>query len=463
MSIINFSSIIPKLSASLIDNYPTGVYSTGAYPVPRKAIITPAIPKMENFQQRLEKAKAKQDQSYFTIGEGKRAGVWFNSGKQTRLVESLHREGGPDVKKFWYSQDCTPENLVDKISKSTLVAIDIGNHQSETALDVGIAILPAFPKYLLDAPLEEGVAGLSKYGARIHNFRTLTQGSLPVIDFEPLRFGSEEILQAEEIEGKLVKMVEQAKREADDLGNELVLVLFSAGGDLKAIIRSFPKIVPLFSWWTDIQTIANKIAIGSVDKDAPTRALPSLGETLAALGNRALRYGGTSQRLPKHKSSHDAARTLAVVAGVVRKLRAGEKLTIQERTKTALDRTRKIHTNRPRPAKLFPFVANIKMENGICPTPREYRRCRNLWDIFAAYEPNAVGRRICHSNSNWEDWFDKCKGGCGACIWISLPTRALVEKLVKDFHGKQMQDGRLVVKDTSISVDAALTEGCTDE
>ena len=406
---------------------------------------------MDNFRQRLEKAKAEQDHSYFTTGEGKKAGVWFNSGKQTRLVASFHRDERPGIKKFWYSQDCTPENLVNQVSKSTFVAIDIGNHQSETAIDVGIATLPAFPDCLLDTPLEEGVASLLKHGAYIHNFCTPTQGSSPVIDFEPLRFGSEETLKPDEIEGRLVEILQQARRDADSLGNKLVLVLFSAGGDLKAITRLFPRIVPLFAWWTDIQAIASKILIRSVDKDAPRRTCPSLGETLAALGHHTLCHGGTSQRLPKHKSSHDAARTLAVVVGVVRKLRAGEKLTVQECIKPGLTpgHTRKICTSRPRPAELFPFIANIKMEIGICPGPREYRRCRNLWDVFAAYKPNAVGRRICHSNSTWTDWFNECKGGCGSCIWISVPTKALVEQLVKDFHGKQMQDGRLVVKDTS--------------
>ncbi|KAL1870864.1 hypothetical protein Daus18300_004953 [Diaporthe australafricana] len=444
---------------SLSGDSSTDVHSN-AYSIPGKAPMTPPISKMENFRQRLEKAKAEQDQSYFITGEGKEAGVWCNLGKLTRLVGSFQRDGGPGIKKFWYSQDCTPENLVDNVSKSTLVAIDIGNHQSETAVDVGIAILPAFPDYLLDAPLKEGVAGLLKYGARIHNFCTPTQGPLPVTDFEPLRFGTEETLEIEEIEGALVKMLQQAKREAGGLGNELVLILFCAGGDLKAITRLFPKIVPLFTWWTDVQVIATKMVTGSADGDAPKRTSPSLGETLAALGHRNLCQGGTSRRLKKHKSSHDAARTLAVVAGVVRKLRAGEGLTIQERTNPKPTCTRKIHGCRPRPAELFPFVANIKMEKGICPSPREYRRCENLWDIFAAYEPNAVGRRIYHSRST--DWFNECKGGCGGCIWISVPTRALVEQLVKDFNGKQMKDGRLVVKDTSMPVEAALPKGCTD-
>lgn len=405
---------------------------------------------MDNFQQRLSKAKFEQDQSYFTKGEGKRAEVWFNSGKQTRLVESMQREG-PIIKKFWYSQDCTPENLINEVTKSTLVAIDIGNHQSDTAVDVGVAILPTFPNH----PLEEGVAGLLKYGACIHNFCTPTQGSLPVTDFEPLRFGSEETLEVREIKENLLKMLKQVKREAESLGNKLALILFSAGGDLKAIIRLFPEIVELFAWWTDIQAVARKMV--TREKDAFKQVSPSLGETLAALGYQALRHGGTSQRFPKHKSSHDAARTLVAVIGIVTKLGAGEKLIIQEHKKKS--DLKKIQTSRPQPPKLFPFIANIKMEKGVCPTPREYRRCRNLWDIFAAYEPNAIGRRICHSNSNWRDWFHECKGGCGACIWISVPNRVLVKQLVKDFDGKQMQDGRLVVKDTSIPVEAAQIEG----
>lgn len=129
---------------------------------------------MENFWQRLETAKNKQDLAYFIMGEGKRTGVWFNSGKQTRLLHSFHGDAGPELKRFWYSQDCTPENLVDKASKSTFVAIDIGNHQSETAIDVGIAILPAFPDDLLGVPLDEGVVSHLKYGARIHNIGTPT-------------------------------------------------------------------------------------------------------------------------------------------------------------------------------------------------------------------------------------------------------------------------------------------------
>ena len=136
------------------------------------------------------------------------------------------------------------------------------------------------------------------------------------------------------------------------------------------------------------------------------READGLGNELVLVLFRALCHGGTSQGLPKHKSSHDAARTLAVVAGVVRKPRAGEKLTAQERAKPGSPaRARnKIHTSRPRPAELSPFVANIKLDKGTCPTPREYRRCRNLWDIFAAYEPNAVVRRVCHSSSNWADF-----------------------------------------------------------
>lgn len=95
----------------------TGVHSTGAHPIPRKATRAPAMPKMEKFRQRLEKAKAEQDLSYFTAVEGKKAGVWFNDGKTTRLVGSFYGDAGPEIRKFWYSQDCTPENLVNKISR----------------------------------------------------------------------------------------------------------------------------------------------------------------------------------------------------------------------------------------------------------------------------------------------------------------------------------------------------------
>lgn len=42
-------------------------------------------------------------------------------------------------------QVCTPEILVDKVSKSTIVAIDTSGHHAEAANEAGIAILPIFP------------------------------------------------------------------------------------------------------------------------------------------------------------------------------------------------------------------------------------------------------------------------------------------------------------------------------
>lgn len=42
---------------------------------------------------------------------------------------------------------------------------------------------------------------------------------------------------------------------------------------------------------------------------------------------------------------------------------------------------------------------------------------------------------------------------------VSVPTRAMLEQLVKDFDGKQMRDGRLVVKDTSMPVEDAQALG----
>lgn len=258
---------------------------------------------------------------------------------------------------------------------------------------------------------------------------------------------------AEEIEGKLVDMLQQleAKTAAASQGSELVLVLFMAAGDLHAIVRHFPKILPFFAWWVDIQIIVRKMLSTSEDVDMHGRArhtlLPSLGDTLAMLGHRALRNGGTSTRFSKHKSSHDAARTLVVLAGVVRKLRAGEAFTLPEKTKP--ESGRNVSRGRPQPAEMHPFIANIKMQKGICAAPREYRCLANgnLWAVFAAYQPLAVGRKVAHDSTGK---FDKCDGNCGSCIWVSVPTKVHVERLVKDFNGKQMQRGQLVVKDTSL-------------
>lgn len=73
---------------------------------------------------------------------------------------------------------------------------------------------------------------------------------------------------------------------------------------------------------------------GDTDVSRIAAESPSQGVTLAGLGHWTLRQGGTSQRIPKHKSSYSATHNLAVVTGVVRKLRAGEKFTIKKARKS---------------------------------------------------------------------------------------------------------------------------------
>lgn len=356
------------------------------------------------------------------------------------------------------------EFLVEKASKSTFVAIDIGNHENKSDIDIGIAILPAFPEVLLDAPLDSsGVGALaSKHHAIIHNFCTPPEPEKQAPGFiaptnrtEQLLWGTEDVMPAEKIEAELVIMLQGAQVQADLIGNDLVLVVFDWHNDLKTIAKHFPRVLPFFAWWVDIQPIVMKMD-ASYERTNVVR--PSLGDTMKSLGYTSKIQGGVSPKFHKHKSSNDAARTLAALAGVVQRFRAGQKFDIQENRpprRSFQPPGAKQFTRRPQPDEMYPFVAKIEMdEEGrcvpprICHLPREWAE-RNLWAVFDVYRPNALGRNGVGLTrpERRHTCTEKCSGWC---LWISVPTREMLEQLIRDLQGKELQDGRLRVEDISL-------------
>lgn len=369
---------------------------------------------------------------------------------------------------FWHNQDRTGtiENLLENVSKSTFVAIDFGNYEIEAAIDVGIAILPTFPEWLLNAPLDTGVGALaSKYGALIHNFSTPPEAQSPKLEStkshtEQLLWGTEDTLPAQKIEAKLVTMLQRAQRQAELEEKDLVLVLFDANNDLKANATWFPKIEPFFARWIDVQPIICRLDASYDHRTTAER--PSLGDTIKCLGHTSKIRGGVSPKFHKHKSSNDAARTLTALAGAVQKFRAGEKFHIQEARQLRRPGGAQFRT-RPRPDVMYPFVAEIRMVKGqghvsplLCHFPREWAE-RTIWDVFAAFQPNAVGRNgvVRHGTSKSRHTCnEKCSGWC---VWISVPTRELLGQLVEEFGEREMLDGRLMVKDVSLAAEAPMS------
>jgi hypothetical protein len=76
------------------------------------------------------------------------------------LTFSFHekaRHQGQDSRR---SEIGTSGNTNPALAPSSIVAIDAGNHKDSAPIDAGIAILPAFPEFLLDAPLRMSPASL---------------------------------------------------------------------------------------------------------------------------------------------------------------------------------------------------------------------------------------------------------------------------------------------------------------
>lgn len=341
----------------------------------------------------------------------------------------------------WDRQECSPENLVHKVKKCTFVAIDVAGHHHEVINDIGIAILPTFPDTLLDTPLDSVAKLETTYAARIQNFRIRGQ-PLPTGHAEPLAWGTEDMIEIEEVEDRVTQFLQQAKADADAIGNELVLLLFSAQCDLRTLVKFCPGVLTLFSWWTDLQA-----TVSAMDEVAARRD-PSLRRVLLGLDMGPVDV--SRKNAPVHPSANDAARTLAVLAGIVRKYRAGESFCVKPPQEPRPRCRIGWHWHsRPQPSEMYPFVALLRLDHlsttsvrslrTVEYVPKEYRHPANLYEVFAAYQPTAVARNFKKPSRNM------------ACVFVCLPTREALARFVSDYQGKQMQDGRLWVEDVSFA------------
>lgn len=367
-------------------------------------------------------------------------------------------------RQFWSSQDCTPETLVGKVKHSTFVAVDVGAPHLEVIADIGVAVLPSFPDALLDTPLNSLSTLWTLHGAQIKNLR-ISQPPLQHRNVERQICGSEDSIKADEIKTSLITILEQAKGEAQTLGNDLVLVLFSASSDLSTLVKLCPEMFSFFAWWTDLQAV-----VSDMDQDQASKSLPSLRDTLSALG--LLTFGASGCTLGKgynniaNNSANDALRTLAVLAGAVRMFRAGAKFHVkpparpQKRPYNPATHKKYFRGCRPRPEKLYPFVAKLRLAfDSAQPLPdkkprrnsffpREYGEGVDLFQIFAKYQPTAVGRRYIPSNAG---------------VWVSLPTREILQQFICDHHDKETKGGRLYVRDLSVTDDSDMEVAMTRE
>lgn len=239
---------------------------------------------------------------------------------------------------------------------------------------------------------------------------------------ERQEWGDEEIVPKSHLEQKLVTLLEKAKLG----GNHLVLAAFGADSELNAMAKFFPRVATLFSWWIDVQKVVKHL--DTTLHNVPWWR-PSLAKTLKALGFDAYNTGGMSKRISHHNSAKDALRILAVLVRVGRMVKVGERFTLQ-----AERRPRRKYPNvKPHPNELYPFIIKVFMKGRRCLT--EELREADLWELFSAYQPTAISKRMRH---------------CNSCLWVCFPSRDLLKKFVQDYpDNKQMLEGILRVRDDS--------------
>ncbi|KAJ6782379.1 hypothetical protein PWT90_06469 [Aphanocladium album] len=205
----------------------------------------------------------------------------------------------------------------------------------------------------------------------------------------------------------------------------LVLVGFDLAFELSSLSSLYPKILDCFSAWLDLQELVKDAAqLGKAEN-------PSMRDSLSALG-----FGRVSTDIgsmwKKHTAAKDTLRIAAVLVGLLlRGLDQGVlPLTFTHRRKWSPGKasgryrgTGKLFNNeRPKPRENFPFTAKISLCGARAPPSKV--KASDLMDIFADYNPTAVG-----SLSQGH-----------ATGFVSLPSLHDLEHFILSINGKQCEE-----------------------
>jgi hypothetical protein len=312
---------------------------------------------------------------------------------------------------FWKSRRFDLGHLRNNAHQSTtLVAIDVGTDR-QGIRDIGIArSLRLFRKHR--------ILGLDR--------------------IERLHWGQQETVDEDCIEERVINLLRDLGKESR---KELGLVLFSGSSELWGLAHFFPTASPLLSWWVDLHDVIADVERPSVSER------PSLRDTMRALGLNEKH--GISIHKSHQKSGNEALRNLAVLVSILHICKTGGSLHIDRpwmETRPPLNRKR-YSKKLPRPHEQYPHVVKISMEERVC-LSRELGSPNNFWDIFELYEPTAIGFKRMHRGVIRRSTV--C-GACHSCIYVCLPTRDMLDKLMAEYAGKKLSRGTLRLKDVSTS------------
>lgn len=249
--------------------------------------------------------------------------------------------------------------------------------------------------------------------------------------------------------GDVASKVMHAVQEFKDAEPEtpLILVTYSSRAELSAISNLIPQLCTIFSNWVDLQPLLMDAYHSHTTYTRLDGLLISLRYAMNTLG-----FHAGYQPANLHHAGNDALRTLAIMACLTHEnvqfrrikelehvLRMNQFRKEQYRLK-GTEKSRGLKRKRPGPPSQYPHVARVTIilatdigeegragqsfagaveeqedEGQLYLPPMEVWRPNQVWDFFAPYEPNAIGR-VCREN----------------CYYVCVPTPEILQHLVQD-------------------------------
>ncbi|KAL6892135.1 hypothetical protein GGI43DRAFT_430213 [Trichoderma evansii] len=291
--------------------------------------------------------------------------------------------------------------------------------------EIGISILPPvdpnfnYSVYALPMTFD----AVSSYnGAETHWIRIIDRERREK-HRERHRYGKHYYVRSEEVELVILDIIHsfQATNCKALSNSPLILTGFALVFELRVLSNLYPNILNHFTYWLDIQEVANSLS-GTLN--------PGLSDTLIACGFRSHEENLPSG-ISQHNAATDAIRTTAILIQFLRFKDSEERLIIthskkkkqkpswkRSNTPAMSEEKRLWRGARPRPKEFFPYT-RVSRTSGFGNLPVQH-----LFDLFAHFNPTAVG-----INSG------KAYG------WVCLPSLEALQTFVESMNGKTVNDG----------------------
>ncbi|KAI1149524.1 hypothetical protein F4825DRAFT_453357 [Nemania diffusa] len=207
-----------------------------------------------------------------------------------------------------------------------------------------------------------------------------------------------------------------------------VMVVWGSQSEFLAIASTIPSAIRNISYWVDVQDLVANISA------TPAQKKPfSLRDTMLSLGFSHEH----AQKLSRgHSAGMDAVRTMGVLIELCSRWAGTKSLVLIRHTKNKQAR-RKLWETRPKPRETFPFTIKMTTTKNIMPPSLQYSQNLLNYLRLSSYADELAAVAVCPPSH-------KKKPKTHA--WVCFTNQRAMERFVKEWNGKQIDDLGLQVE-----------------